>query len=119
MCIRDSDPVLEVLEDITVGGQLAMSLLFFFYILANFFPLFRQGLAVHKVLYKPLKFGLTQTRLLGFAGVVFLIATQEMLPLYQSAAGYFNGLGDLYTKTNEYTLAEQYYNCLLYTSRCV
>ena len=104
-----NDPVLEVLEDIVVEGQLAMSLLFFFYILANFLPLFRQGLAVHKVLYKPLKFGLMQTRLLGFAGVVFLIATQEMLPLYQSVAGYFNGLGDLYTKTQEYTLAEQYY----------
>ncbi len=104
-----NDPVLEVLEDMVVEGQLAMSLLFFFYILANFLPLFRQGLAVHKVLYKPLKFGLMQTRLLGFAGVVFLIATQEMLPLYQSASGYFNGLGDLYTKTREYTLAEQYY----------
>lgn len=104
-----NDPVLEVLEDMVVEGQLAMSLLFFFYILANFLPLFRQGLAVHKVLYKPLKFGLMQTRLLGFAGVVFLIATQEILPLYQSVAGYFNGLGDLYTKTREYTLAEQYY----------
>lgn len=104
-----NDPILEVLEDMVVEGQLAMSLLFFFYILANFLPLFRQGLAVHKVLYKPLKFGLMQTRLLGFMGVVLFIATQEMLPLYQSVAGYFNGLGDLYTKTKEYTLAEQYY----------
>ena len=108
-----NDPTMEVLEDMVVEGQLAMSTLFFFYILANFLPLFRQGLAVHKVLYKPLKFGLTQTRLLGFAGVVFLIATQEMLPLYQTIAGYFNGLGDLYTKTKEYTLAEQYYKMAL------
>jgi Flp pilus assembly protein TadD len=108
-----NDPVLEVLEDIIVEGQLAMSALFFFYILANFLPLFQQGLAVHKVLYKPLKFGLMQTRLLGFGGLILLIATQEMLPLYQSAAGYFNGLGDLYTKTKEYTLAEQYYKFAL------
>jgi Flp pilus assembly protein TadD len=108
-----NDPVLEVLEDMVVQGQLAMSVLFFFYVLANFLPLFQQGLAVHKVLYKPLKFGLMQTRLLGFAGVVCLIATQEMLPLYQSVAGYFNGLGDLYTKTKEYTLAEQYYKFAL------
>ncbi|MPR33703.1 hypothetical protein [Salmonirosea aquatica] len=108
-----NDPVLEVLEDMTVEGQLAMSALFYFYVLANFLPLFRQGLPVHKVLYKPLKFGLMQTRLLGFGGVVFLIATQGILPLYQGVAGYFNGLGDLYTKTKEYTLAEQYYKFAL------
>ena len=108
-----NDPTLEVLEDMVVEGQLAMSALFYFYILANFLPLFRQGLAVHKVLYNPLKFGLTQTRLLGFAGIVFLISTQEMLPFHQSVAGYFNGLGDLYTKTKEYPLAEQYYKMAL------
>ncbi|GHB53885.1 tetratricopeptide repeat protein [Persicitalea jodogahamensis] len=108
-----NDPTLEVLEDMVVEGQLAMSAVFYFYILANFLPLFRQGLAVHKVLYKPLKFGLTRTRLLGFAGVVFLVSTQEMLPFYQAVAGYFNGLGDLYTKTKEYTLAEQYYKMAL------
>ena len=111
--VTANDPTLEVLEDMVVEGQLAMSALFYFYILANFLPLFRQGLAVHKVLYKPLKFGLIQTRLLGFAGVVFLLTTQEMLPFYQTVAGYFNGLGDLYTKTREYTLAEQYYKMAL------
>ncbi|WP_373514190.1 tetratricopeptide repeat protein, partial [Persicitalea sp.] len=108
-----NDPTLEVLEDMIVEGQLAMSAVFYFYILANFLPLFQQGLAVHKVLYKPLKFGLTKTRLLGFGGVVLFIATQEMLPFYQTVAGYFNGLGDLYTKTKEYTLAEQYYKMAL------
>ncbi|MBU1821320.1 MAG: hypothetical protein KKG00_07385 [Bacteroidetes bacterium] len=108
-----NDPLLEVLEDMVVEGQLAMGLLFLFYLIANFYPLFQQGLAVHKVIYKPLKFGLTQTRLLGFAGVVFLVSTQELLPIYQSVAGYFNGLGDLYTRTREYALAEQYYKMAL------
>ncbi len=84
-----NDPVLEVLEDMVVEGQLAMSLLFLFYILANFLPLFRQGLAVYKVLYKPMKFGLMQTRLLGFAGVVFLISTQELLPRVSERGGLF------------------------------
>ncbi len=108
-----NDPVLEVLEDAIVEGQLAMGLLFGFYILANFLPLFQQGLAVHKVLYKPIKFTLTQARILGFVGVVVLVSTQGILPIYQSVAGYFNGLGDLYTKTKEYTLAEQYYKFAL------
>ncbi|CAG5010323.1 hypothetical protein DYBT9275_04692 [Dyadobacter sp. CECT 9275] len=108
-----NDPLLEVLEDVTVQGQLAMSVLFFFYVLVNFYPLFKQGLAVHKVLYKPLRFGLTQTRLFGFAGVVILFSIQRLFPFYQGMAGYFNGLGDLHTQTRELTLAEQYYKLAL------
>ena len=108
-----NDPVLEVLEDVAVQGQLAMSVLFFFYVLVNFYPIFKQGLAVHKVLYKPMRFGLTQTRLFGFAGVVILFSIQRLLPFYQGMAGYFNGLGDLHTQTRELTLAEQYYKLAL------
>ncbi|QRR02858.1 tetratricopeptide repeat protein [Dyadobacter sandarakinus] len=108
-----NDPVLEVLEDVVVQGQLAMGILFLFYILVNFYQLFQQGLAVHKVLYKPLRFGLTQTRLFGFAGVVILFSVQRLLPVNQSIAGYFNGLGDLHAATGEYTLAEQYYKLAL------
>ncbi|TDE08840.1 hypothetical protein [Dyadobacter psychrotolerans] len=108
-----NDPLMEVLEDVVVQGQLGMSLLFLFYILVNFYPLFKQGLAVHKVLYKPLRFGLTQTRLFGFAAVIILFSMQRLLPLNQGIAGYFNGLGDLYSKTGEFTLAEQYYKLAL------
>ena len=108
-----NDPLTEVLEDVVVNGQLAMSIVFLFYILVNFYAVFKQGLAVHKVLYKPLRFGLTQTRLFGFAGVVILFSVQRLLPVYQGIAGYFNGLGDLYSNTREYPLAEQYYKMAL------
>lgn len=108
-----NDPLLEVLEDLVVNGQLAMGILFLFYILINFFQPIRQGLAVHKVLYKPMRFGLTQTRLFGFVGVVLLFSMQRIYPVYQSIAGYFNGLGDLYAETGENQLAEQYYKMAL------
>lgn len=108
-----NDPVLETLEDVTVQGQLAMGVLFLFYVLVNFFEVFQQKLAVYKVLYKPLRFGLTQTRLFGFAGVVVLFSMQRLLPVNQAIAGYFNGLGDLHSTTEEYTLAEQYYKLAL------
>jgi Tfp pilus assembly protein PilF len=108
-----NDPVLETLEDTIVQGQMAMGLLFFFYVLVNFYELFQQKLAVYKVLYKPLRFGLTQTRLFGFAGVVILFSMQRLLPLNQAIAGYFNGLGDLHSTTEEFTLAEQYYKLAL------
>jgi Tfp pilus assembly protein PilF len=108
-----NDPVLEVLEDVVVNGQLAMGIVFLFYILINFYAVFRQNLAVHKVLYKPMRFGLTQARLFGFAGVVMLFSIQQLLPFHQAIAGYFNGLGDLYTNNREYPLAEQYYKMAL------
>jgi hypothetical protein len=108
-----NDPVLETLEDVTVQGQLAMGVLFLFYVLVNFYEVFQQKLAVYKVLYKPLRFGLTQTRLFGFAGVVVLFSIQRLLPVNQAIAGYFNGLGDLHSTTEEYTLAEQYYKLAL------
>ena len=60
-----------------------------------------------------MRFGLTQTRLFGFAGVVILFSVQRLLPVYQGIAGYFNGLGDLYSNTREYPLAEQYYKMAL------
>ena len=108
-----NDPLLEVLEDVVVNGQLAMGILFLFYVIINFYALFKQNLAVHKVLYKPMRFGLTQTRLFGFAGVVILFSIQRLLPVHQGIAGYFNGLGDLYTNNGEYPLAEQYYKMAL------
>ena len=108
-----NDPVLETLEDTIVGGQLAMGLLFLFYVLVNFYEVFQQKLAVYKVLYKPLRFGLTQTRLFGFAGVVVLFSIQRLLPINQAIAGYFNGLGDLHSATEEFPLAEQYYKLAL------
>ncbi|WP_026632587.1 tetratricopeptide repeat protein [Dyadobacter alkalitolerans] len=109
MSATANDPVLETLEDVVVQGQLAMSVLFLFYVLINFYPLFQQKLAVYKVLYKPMRFGLTQTRLFGFTILIVLFSIQRLLPVNQAIAGYFNGLGDLHAKTEEFTLSEQYY----------
>ncbi|MCF2491668.1 hypothetical protein [Dyadobacter sp. CY347] len=109
MLATANDPVLETLEDVVVQGQLSMSVLFIFYVLINFYPLFQQKLAVYKVLYKPLRFGLTQTRLFGFTILIVLFSIQRLLPVNQAIAGYFNGLGDLHANTEEFSLSEQYY----------
>ncbi len=108
-----NDPLLEVLEDGIINSQLGMGLAFLFYIIANFLPLFRKGLQVHKVLYKPLNFGLTRTRIIGVALVAGLFSMQNLFPVRQGIAAYFNGLGDLHTLTNQYALAEQYYKMSL------
>lgn len=111
--VLSNDPLLEVLEDTVVNTQLAMGIVFVFYVLLNFAPLFKKRLEVYKVLYKPMYFDLTKTRLIGFGGVIALFSMQNLFPLSQGVAGYFNGLGDLYTIKGEYTLAEQYYKLAL------
>lgn len=108
-----NDPLLEVLEDSIVNAQLGMGAAFTFYILANFLPLLKKGLQVHKVLYKPLNFSLTKTRVMGVAIVVTLFSMQNLFPVKQGIAGYFNNLGDWHTLSGEYVLAEQYYNMSL------
>lgn len=108
-----NDPLLEVLEDSVINSQLGMGLAFVFYIIANFLPLLKKGLQVHKVLYKPLNFSLTRTRIIGVALVAGLFSMQNLFPVRQGIAAYFNGLGDLHTLTNQYALAEQYYKMSL------
>ena len=104
-----NDPLLEVLEDTVINGQLGMGAVFLFYIAVNFLPLLRDGYRVHRVLYKPLKFNLWKARIIGVGAVVILFSMQNMLPLKQAIAGYFNGLGDWHTLTEKYRPAEQYY----------
>ncbi|ODS82215.1 MAG: hypothetical protein ABS46_09590 [Cytophagaceae bacterium SCN 52-12] len=108
-----NDPLLEVLEDSVINSQLGMGLAFVFYIIANFLPLLRKGMQVHKVLYKPMNFSLTRTRIIGVALVAGLFSMQNLFPVRQGIAAYFNGLGDLHTLTSQYTLAEQYYKMSL------
>ncbi len=111
--IAANDPLLELLEDTVVNAQLGMGVVFVFYIVANFVPLFRNGLQVHKVLYKPQNFSLTKARIIGFGVVIGLFSMQNLFPVKQGIAGYFNGLGDRHLLTEEYVLAEQYYRMSL------
>lgn len=104
-----NDPLLEVLEDTVINGQLGMGAAFLFYIILNFYPLLKDGLKVHRILYKPLKFSLTRTRVIGVGLVVVLFSMQNLFPIKQSIAAYFNGLGDWHTVVEDHTLAEQYY----------
>jgi Tfp pilus assembly protein PilF len=111
--MANNDPLLEVMEDTVVNAQLGMSAAFIFYLIANFLPLLRKGLPVHKVLYKPMNFGLSKARIIGFGLVVVLFSMQNLFPLKQGIAGYFNNLGDIHTLTNQPALAEQYYKMSL------
>ncbi len=108
-----NDPLIEVFEDSITYSHFVMGGLFVAYVLINFLPLFRQNLPVYRVLYKPRTLQLPLVRLLGVVGVVFLLYGQNFLPVKQATAGYYNGLGDLYTATGETQSASAFYQLAL------
>ena len=109
----DNNPLIEVFEDAIVYSQLSLALVFVVYVGINFYPLFRQGLEVHKVLYKPLKMSLAQVWVVGGLGAISLLASDKFFAIDQATAGQHNALGDLYTATRDYKLAEEYYKLAL------
>jgi hypothetical protein len=104
-----NDPLVESLEDASTYGHLVMGGFFFLYVFFNFGPLFKEGLEIHKVAFKPQLFQLYHVRGLSLILIVFLLSQRNYFPVFQSFAGYYNGLGDLATTTEDYRLAETYY----------
>lgn len=105
----NNNPHVEFFEDAIVYSQLSVGSLFTIYIALNFWPLFRQGKAVYKVIYKPVRLLQSQIWVLGVGGMVVLMSLNRFFMIDQLQAGHHNNLGDLYTATTEYKLAESYY----------
>ncbi|GAB3268566.1 hypothetical protein GCM10027347_38090 [Larkinella harenae] len=108
-----NDPLVEALEDVIVYTHLATGLVFVLYVVFNFLPLYRQALPVYKVLYKPTRFSLLQTRLIAAVLAGVIIGIENFFPLNQATAGYFNTVGDYHAATGEVRIAEQYYGLAL------
>lgn len=104
-----NDSLIEMFEDVIVYSHLAMGLLFVAYVIINFVPIFRMGRAVHRVLYLPKRLDLGWFRLVAMLLAGGLVAGGGLLTVRQALAGYYNGLGDLYTVTNETASAQAFY----------
>lgn len=108
-----NDPLIEVFEDAITYSHFVMGVLFVVYVLINYLPLYRQHLPVYRVLYKPRTFQFPLVRLLGIIGILFLLYGQKFFTIRQAVAGYYNGLGDLYTTTGETASANAFYQLAL------
>jgi tetratricopeptide (TPR) repeat protein len=104
-----NDPLIELFEDAIVYTQLAMGAFFLIYVLINFWPVYQQNLPVYRILYKPKRLELILFRIMGFVGVAVLVSTGGLVAVRQGVAGYFNGLGDLYSATGERLSATAFY----------
>lgn len=104
-----NDPVVEMFEDAIVYSHLALGTAFVLYVVFNFRELYQRGLAVHRVLYKPKKAGLTYFRLAGLLVFGALLGGVNLFPVRQAVTGYYNGLGDLYIASGQFTSAQAFY----------
>lgn len=108
-----NNSLIEVFEDAIVYSQLCIGTIFTGYIALNFWPIFKQGKAVYKIIYKPMRILQSQAWLIGSMGVVALLALNRFFTFDQAQAGQHNALGDLHAATKEYIVAEQYYQIAL------
>ena len=104
-----NDPMIEVMEDAITYSHLAMGVTFLAYVILNFNFLFRDGLEVYKVVFKPHKYSLWFFRILALIMIGGLLLPKNFFPLNQFSTAYYNGLGDYYTTEKDYKFAEIQY----------
>ncbi|GAB3944889.1 hypothetical protein GCM10028805_13080 [Spirosoma harenae] len=108
-----NDPLVELFEDVIVYTHLAMGIVFLAYVVINFWPIYQQNLAVHRVLYKPRRLELSLFRIVGVVVFIVLMGFGSLITFRQGVAGYYNGLGDYYRATNETSSANAFYQLAL------
>lgn len=104
-----NDPLIELIEDFICIAQLAVGITFFFYIITNYLQLFKQGLDVHKVLYKSPYNRLIYARTVAVFVVLWLFSMKNFYSYYQAEAGIANTIADFYLKEGDLKAAETYY----------
>lgn len=104
-----NDPLVESFEDTIVYTQLTMGAMFFLYVFFNFGQLFKQGLEIHKVAYKPRLFELYTVRGVALGIIVLMLISQNYFPVLQGFAGFYNALGDYHVAQQDSKTAELYY----------
>jgi hypothetical protein len=104
-----NDFFIEVVEDAVVFSQLGYGSMFIVYFLANFYDLMRKGANVAKILYKPVRMPYFSYRLAGLIIILALFLRFNKTPYYQSIAGFYSGIGDLYLQIEDYASAREYY----------
>ena len=101
-----NDPMVEVFEDAVTYSHLAMGIMFLVYVILNFSSLFRDGLEVHKVVFKPFRYPIWMFRIMALIMIGGLLLFIDFFPTKQFSAASYNALGDYYTTEKDYKFAE-------------
>jgi hypothetical protein len=104
-----NDPLIEVAEDFISINQVAMGLSFVVYVLVNFIQLLKQGLQVHKVVYKAPFTKMIYARTVAVFLVLFLFSYKNFYAYNQVLSGTNNAIADFYLKEGDLKTAETFY----------
>jgi len=105
-----NDPGLETINNLIIFCHLGYGIIFFTYIIANFFDLLGNNLPVYKVLYKPARMPYFTFRFGGLiATMAFLFYNTWQVPFKNAISSYYNAGGDLYRALNNNKLAHGFY----------
>lgn len=109
--LNANDPALSMIRDIIIFSHLGFGLLFVIYVLSNFMMMLAQNYAVHKVLYSSNTMPFFTFRFAGFVATLAIVASNTwQVPVHNAMAGYYNGIGDLYSHLQNSRLARAYYD---------
>lgn len=106
-----SDMMMDALDDLIMAAHIGAGIIFALYVIANFGPMLRQNLAVHKIVYKPETMPHFTYRLMSViaAYAVLSVAVSWKTYVNQATATYYHAYGDLYLLQNDDVTAEGYY----------
>jgi hypothetical protein len=107
--VSANDPLMETFEDVILYSQIGFGIMYFIYVVANFGPLLLLNKKVSKIAYQSRVLPFFIFRIGGFIVFGFTIYSANFLPYYQSMAGYYNYVGDVFMIENKLDLAEEYY----------
>lgn len=96
-----NQPGEELLKHLLIYSQLGFSLFFFMYSGINFFPVMRQGRAVHDILYKPFILPYYHLRIGGLITILVLTTYLEAIVATQVNSMTTNILGDYFYQTDQ------------------
>jgi hypothetical protein len=105
-----NDPALHVIRDVIIFSHVGYGVIFLTYVFSNFILMFAQNMPVYKVLYKSNRMPYFTFRLAGLImtlGFVFYSGWQQYV--YNSIAGFYNNIGDLYEFLDRSAISEAYY----------
>jgi hypothetical protein len=104
-----NDALITVTEDLILLSHLCFGFAFFVYVLFNFSDLMAKGLAVHKVMYQPVRLPYYAMTILGLIIAAIIILQEGFLIYYDIKGGYYSMVGDIYRKEDNILLADRYY----------
>lgn len=104
-----NDSLIELTDDYISISFLALSLGFFVYVLINYYQLFKDGLDVHKVLYKSPFNRLVFSRTAAFFLILLLFSFKNYHSYFQLQSGISNTIADFYRIEGDLKAAETYY----------